>query len=205
IWSGLLARAGALPTGGRRTALIALVAVPLLVSIIGSTIGSGPVGAVASIGSAAFSAFAYLVATTSAEAITKLIGRIDPLATVTATEVAEQQDDAPAPVAGPLPRRTAGQALQVVGEEIAEQAADYLRSHGSPPERSHETTEQDGEETEVTASERPCERDRPRAEDASTERVLTAQERRRLEGRRNRERVARLDRKSTRLNSSHVK
>lgn len=123
IWAGKLARANALPeSGGARTALIALVAVPLLVSIIGSTIGSGPVGAVASIGSAAFAAMAYLVATTSSAAITKLVGDIDRLRdTTTVTETPADNEDQEH---GDLADRDA---LEVVGEEIADQAADYLR------------------------------------------------------------------------------
>lgn len=117
IWAGKLARAEALPAkGGVLNALIALVAVPLLVSIVGSTIGSGPVGAVASIGSAAFAAMAYLVATTSAAAITALLGRIDGRTTV--TEVPTDVEDLP---------DSDRDALEFVGEEIADQAADYLR------------------------------------------------------------------------------
>jgi hypothetical protein len=132
IWAGKLARAEALPEkGGARTALIALVAVPLLVSIVGSSIGSGPVGAVASLGSAAFSAMAYLVATTSAAAISALVARIDGRTTVTATEVptggARQEHERPAPA--PLPRRADRRGPTVVGDALAEEAADYLRDH----------------------------------------------------------------------------
>lgn len=117
IWAGKLARAGVVPTGAARTALIALIAVPLLVSIVGSTIGSGPVGAIASLGAAAFSAMAYLVATTSATAISALVGRIDARAGHTAAPVNSE----------PLPRRSDRDALAVVGDAIAEEAADYLR------------------------------------------------------------------------------
>ncbi|MCY9787168.1 helix-turn-helix domain-containing protein [Nocardiopsis sp. EMB25] len=215
LWAGKLARAEALPKQGRtRTALISLIAVPLLVSIIGSTIGSGPVGAVASLGAAAFSAMAYLVATTSAAAITALVGRIDGRTRTTATEVpADNGDQEHGEPTTPLPHHTAGQALEVVGEEIAEQAADYLRdhtrSHGNPSERSHDTTrshdrspgrshgddspddnEANTTSDEVTPSERPSERSRSHGDDSSSERVLTAQERRRLKGIENRRRVA---------------
>ncbi|PZM96339.1 MAG: hypothetical protein DIU79_05325, partial [Actinobacteria bacterium] len=68
VWSGLLARTGARLSGPVRTALGAMVALPLLASVVGSTLGSGPVGAVASLGSAAFAALAWLVATTAATA-----------------------------------------------------------------------------------------------------------------------------------------
>jgi hypothetical protein len=198
-----LARAEALPEKGRaRTALVVLIAVPLLLSIIGSTIGSGPVGVVASLGSAAFSAMAYLVATTSAAAISALVARIDGRARITATEVPTGNEGREE-----LPRRSDRDrdALEVVGEEIAEQASDYLRSHGSPSERSHDNDRSHGTESErshgdtfdpddrsgtesgeVTASERPSEHERSHGDD----RPLTAQERRRLEGVKNRRRVA---------------
>ncbi|MFE1399239.1 winged helix-turn-helix domain-containing protein [Nocardiopsis dassonvillei] len=207
IWAGKLAFAGALPKGRVRTALVALVVIPLLVSIIGSTIGSGPVGAVASLGSAAFSLFAYLITVTSADAITAVMARITG---ATAPHHAEsgQNEAIPAP-----PRHNPGDGLAVAGEAIAEEAADYLRdhhrSHGGPSERSHEEDRSHGDSPErshgqqdpvtvppapepeqVIPSERPCERDRSHEDDESTERVLTAQERRRLEGERNRRRVA---------------
>jgi hypothetical protein len=215
IWAGLLARSNAFPDGGRRAALIALIVVPLLVSIVGSTLGSGPVGAVASIGSAAFSWFAYLIAVTSADAITHLVGR---MGTTTATEVlvdGDRQEHAgtvPAP-APPLPHHSDRTGLAVVGEAIAEEAADYLRdrqrSHESPSERSHGESRSHGAGTErsheenphppapdatgnehVRPSERPCERERSHGETEDADRALTAQERRRMEGQRNRQRIA---------------
>ncbi|WP_117199058.1 hypothetical protein [Nocardiopsis sp. TNDT3] len=128
IWAGKLAAARAFPEGRARTALVALIAVPLLISIVGSTIGSGPVGAVASLGAAAFSAMAYLVATTSAAAIEGLIARIDGRTTV--TEVAEDQEEKERRAApAPLPRLADRDrdALEVVGEELAEEVDDYLR------------------------------------------------------------------------------
>src|SRR5690554_1420964 len=76
VWSGLLARTGAQFTGPVRAALGALVALPLLASVVGSTLGSGPVGAVASLGAAAFSALAWLVATTAATATAALLDQI---------------------------------------------------------------------------------------------------------------------------------
>lgn len=131
IWAGKLARAEALPVKGRaRTALVALIAVPLLVSIIGSTIGSGPVGAIASLGAAAFSAMAYLVATTSATAISALVDRIDARSDrTTATEVPTAGEDQEHDELPPLPRRSdlTRDALTVVGEALAEEAEGYLR------------------------------------------------------------------------------
>ncbi|MEV2279354.1 hypothetical protein AB0I72_27635 [Nocardiopsis sp. NPDC049922] len=199
IWAGLLARSGAFPTGGRRFALVALITVPLVISIIGSTLGSGPVGAVCSLGAAAFSAFAYLTAVTSADAITTNLGQITPTATLV---------DA-SPHGESSPHSTVGEGPEVVRQEIAEEAADYLRSHTGPSERSHEEdcshgttlvrshgdhrdddTDPDPGSGQVTPSERPSERSRSHEDDESTERVLTAQERRRLEGVRNRRRVA---------------
>ncbi|WP_077692924.1 MULTISPECIES: winged helix-turn-helix domain-containing protein [Nocardiopsis] len=208
IWAGLLARSQAFPTGGRRAALIGLIVVPLLVSIVGSTIGSGPVGAVASLGSAAFSWFAYLIAVTSADAIGQLVKRMGTATTATEIPVDNEDQEYEEPTT-PLPHRTAGEALEVVGEELAEQVDDYLRSHGSPSERSHGQTRShgtgpershgdaspaddgaDAESAQVTPSERTSERDRSHDDGESPERVLTAQERRRLEGLQNRRRVA---------------
>ncbi|MFE6387656.1 AsnC family protein [Nocardiopsis dassonvillei] len=207
IWAGKLAFAGALPKGRVRTALVALIVIPLLVSIIGSTIGSGPVGAVASLGSAAFSLFAYLITVTSADAITAVMTRITGATAPNHTESGQNEAVTAPPCHNP------GDGLAVVGEAIAEEAADYLRdhhrSHGGPSERSHEEDRSHGDSPErshgqqdpvtvppapeseqVIPSERPCERDRSHEDDESTERVLTAQERRRLEGERNRRRVA---------------
>lgn len=178
IWAGKLAAARSLPqTGPAGAALVAMIAVPLVVSIIGSTIGSGPVGAVASIGSAAFSAMAYLVATTSATAITSLLDRIS-RRTTTATEVPTegQGDDV-------LPRRSdrARDALEVVGEEIADQAADYLRTR-SPrgDERGDDASSPGGDDGETGEIHPPNGGgdDAPAAlEDAARRRSQTARQR----------------------------
>src|SRR5690554_7478276 len=76
VWSGLLARTGAQFSGPVRAAQAAVAALPLLASVVGSTLGSGPVGAVASLGAAAFSALAWLVATTAATATAALLDQI---------------------------------------------------------------------------------------------------------------------------------
>ncbi|MFE0270509.1 hypothetical protein ACFWZ7_26195 [Nocardiopsis alba] len=178
IWAGKLAAARSLPTGPAGAALVAMIAVPLVVSIIGSTIGSGPVGAVPSMGAAVFSAMAYLVATTSATAITSLLDRISRRTTTTATEVpAEDQGD------DVLPRRSdrARDALEVVGEEIADQAADYLRTR-SPlgDERGDDASSpggDDGETGEIHPSTGGGD-DAPAAlEDAARRRSQTARQR----------------------------
>lgn len=196
IWAGLLARGDTFPVGGWRTALIALITVPLLVSIVGSSIGSGPVGAVASIGSAAFAWFSYLVSVTSSVAITQLVNRMQ--TSVTVTEASTARTDTPGESA---PAHTGAEdGLDVVGEAIVQGAEEHLRSHGGPSERSHEAGRSHGEiepapaedESQVNPSERPSERDRSHGDDETTERVLTAQERRRLEGEQNRRAVARI-------------
>lgn len=190
VWSGLLARTGAQFTGPVRAALGALVAVPLLASVVGSTIGSGPVGAVASLGAAAFSALAWLVATTSATATAALLRRIDQRTATEVTEVTEVDESSATP----------GDALAVVGDAIADEAAEYLRrSHERPSDHTGDRTEPvpaltgaptgaPDESDQVSAS------DRMRSHDSDedtedTERVLSAPERRRLEGERNRARV----------------
>ena len=167
IWAGLLARGNTFPVGPWRTALIALIVGPLIVSIVGSVIGSGPVGAVASIGSAAFAWFSYLVSVTSSEAITQLVTR---MRTTTATEVptpAEGQGD------DVLPRRAdrARDALEVVGEEIAERAADYLRDHGG------DDTSSPGGDDGSTGDIHPSTDTPPALEDAARRRSQTARQR----------------------------
>lgn len=195
VWSGLLARTGARFSGPVRAALGALVALPLLVSAVGATLGSGPVGAVTSLGSAAFSALAWLVATTAATATAALLDRIDQR-TAPVVDEADESDE---------PSSTVGDALAVVGDALAEQAAAYLRAL---PERPDHTCDRIDESTSDRAGEPTCDRagdhtgnllvatsdrtsDRP-ADDVD-ERAVRAREiaaRRREEGRRNRSRVA---------------
>src|SRR5690606_13714277 len=97
VWSGLLARTGAQFTGPVRTALGAMVALPLLASVGGSTLRSGPVGAVAAVGSAAFAALAWLVATTAATATAALLNRIDQRTATEVTEVTEVDESSATP------------------------------------------------------------------------------------------------------------
>src|SRR5690554_3242110 len=134
VWSGLLARTGAQFTGPVRASLGALVAVPLLVSAVGATLGSGPVGAVTSLGSAAFAALAWLVATTAATATAALLARIDQR-TAPVVDEADEDDESSS---------TVGDALAVVGDTLAEEAEAYLRGL---PERPDHTSDRAGEPT----------------------------------------------------------
>ena len=195
VWSGLLARTGVRLSGPVRAALGALVALPLVASAVGATLGSGPVGAVTSLGSAAFAALAWLVATTAATATATLLDRIDQRTAPAVDEAGESDEPSP----------TAGDALAVVGDALAEQAAAYLRAL---PERPAPTSDREGESTSDRADEPTCDRagdhtgnllvatsdrtsDRPAGD--VDERAVRAQgiaARRREEGRRNRRMVA---------------
>lgn len=188
VWASLLARAGAHLAGALRGALGALVALPLAASVVGSTLGSGPVGAVASLGSAAFALLAWLVATTSATAVAGLLARLD-----------DRRTTEPVPVdVDPAGLVDVGRAdgLDVVGEAIADEAASYLRAL---PDR-----DRTGDHTEVDPCDRggdqtgsvlvaPSDRTSDRTGDPETEtesaqaREIAAQ--RRAEGARNRDRV----------------
>ena len=77
IWAGILARSGTTISKTTMKLFAFLIAGPLLVSIVGSSLGSGPVGAACSIGSALFAGLAYLITTTSAEAIGQALVKID--------------------------------------------------------------------------------------------------------------------------------
>lgn len=195
VWSGLLARTGAQFSGPVRAALGALVALPLAASAVGATLGSGPVGAITSLGSAAFAALAWLVATTAATATAALLNQIDQR-TAPVVDEADESDE---------PSSTPGDALAVVGDALAEEAAAYLRAL---PERPDHTSDRAGESTSDRAGEPTCDRagdhtgnllvatsdrtsDRPA--DGVDERAVRAREiaaRRREEGRRNRRMVA---------------
>jgi len=202
VWSGLLARTGAQFTGPVRTALGAMVALPLLASAVGATLGSGPVGAVTSLGSAAFAALAWLVATTAATATAALLARIDQR-TAPVVDEADEDDESSS---------TVGDALAVVGDTLAEEAEAYLRAL---PERPDHTCDRVDESASDRAGEpssgRPDESTSDRAGDQGNllvatsdrapdrpagdvdERAARAQgiaARRREEGRRNRIRVA---------------
>ena len=203
VWSGLLARTGAQFSGPVRAALGAMVAVPLLASVVGSTIGSGPVGAVASLGAAAFSALAWLVATTSATATAALLNQIDQRTAPVVDEAGESDE----------PSSTPGDALAVVGDALAEEAAAYLRALPERPDHTcdrvdESTSDREGEPPSGRTDEPTCDRDgdhkgnslvatsdrasdRPAGDvDERAVRARAIAARRREEGRRNRSRVA---------------
>src|SRR5690554_1825664 len=146
VWSGLLARTGARFSGPVRAALGALVALPLFASAVGATLGSGPVGAVTSLGSAAFAALAWLVATTAATATAALLDRIDQRTAPVVDEAGESGE----------PSSTVGDALAVVGDALAEQAAAYLRALPERPaptsDRADESTSEDRKSTRLNPS-----------------------------------------------------
>lgn len=203
VWRGILARAGATIEPATLRLFAVLVAAPLLVSIVGSTLGSGPVGAACSIGSALFAGLAYLINTSASAAIGQSIREIDRLEArqMAASEVSREPAHTDESRASGLPRRTAGDGLAVAGDVIADQAADYLRSHEDPserPTRSHgiedRSHEGDGPDNNGTAADSqqvtPSKRPRTHEEAPAPDRPLTAQERRRLEGEKNRRRVA---------------
>lgn len=154
VWSGLLARTGARFSGPVRAALGALVALPLAVSAVGATLGSGPVGAVTSLGSAAFAALAWLVATTAATATAALLDRIDQRTAPVGGEADEDDESS----------STVGDALAVVGDALAEQAAAYLRAL---PERPAPTSDRADE----SASDRAGEPSSGRTDEATSDRA----------------------------------
>jgi len=187
VWSGLLARTGAQFSGPVRAALGAMVAVPLLASVVGSTLGSGPVGAVASLGAAAFSALAWLVATTSATATAALLDRIDQRTAPVVDEAGESDESSSA----------VGDALAVVGDALAEQAAAYLRALPERPDHTSDRTDEPASDRAtdhtgnslVATSDRAS--DRPAGDvDERAARARAIAARRREEGRRNRRMVA---------------
>ena len=77
VWRGSLARHRARLAAWQEATLAALITVPLLVSIVGSTAGSGPVGAATSLGAAAFALLSYLISVTASAAIQHQITRLD--------------------------------------------------------------------------------------------------------------------------------
>ncbi|GLU49846.1 hypothetical protein [Nocardiopsis ansamitocini] len=197
VWRGILARAGTVLDAATNRFFVALMLAPLLVSIVGSWLGTGPVGAACSIGSALFAGLAYLINTSASAAITQSIHQID------------HQNSAPTPPARtdartePVPAPTAtGPAFEESVTQVSTSAVreieDYLSARASgaaptaEPDRSHDDTTTPHTEVsgQVGASERPCEHPAPTHGSEDSERVLTAQERRRLEGERNRASVA---------------
>lgn len=194
VWRGILARAGTVIDQSTSRLFLTLMVVPLLVSVVGSSLGAGPVGAACSVGSALFAGLTYLINTSASDAIKQSITKIDQADTPPESPSergAPPGTDGASITTAPEP----GDGLDVVADALADQAADFLRSHESPSERSHESDRSHGpDETtdqpefgQVGASERPWEQDRLHGAEQAP---LTAQERRRLEGLQNRKRVA---------------
>ncbi|MEE2055485.1 hypothetical protein Q8A49_33815, partial [Nocardiopsis umidischolae] len=77
IWRGLLARAGTEIDDRTGRLFLALMVVPLLISIVGSYLGTGAVGVACSLGSALFAGLTYLINTSAADAISQSITKID--------------------------------------------------------------------------------------------------------------------------------
>ena len=198
IWRGLLARAGTVIDSRTGWLLLFLMVAPLLASTVGSYFGTGVVGVACSAGSALFAGLAYLINTTSAAAIGQSIAALNEKkeAPTPSERPSEQTAHTDTPRASTLPRRTPGDSLGEDGEALADAAAEFLRSHGTPSERPSEHPRPHGEieptPTEDESQVSPSERDRSHEDDEASERLLTAQERRRLEGEQNRLRVARI-------------
>lgn len=169
-WRGGLAGSKAKLDGLPVPVLNAMIAVPLLASIIASTAGSGPVGAVCSIAAAAFAWMAYLISVTGAEAITQAVTRMD---AETAREDVEDQGDEE------LPRRSDRDrdALEVVGEEIADQAADFLRHQDHGGDHGGDDTSSPGGDDGSTGDIHPSTDAPPALEDAARRRSQSARQR----------------------------
>lgn len=178
VWASLLARAGARLTRPVHAALGALVALPLAASVVGSTLGSGPVGAVASLGSAAFAVLAWLVATTSATAVAGLLARLDRPVEHKHQPVDVDQVDR--------------DGLHLVGDALADEAQAYLRAL---PDRDHtevDPRDRGGDHTGnllVAPSDRTPERGGDPAPETGSAPAREIAERSRTEGARNRSRV----------------
>lgn len=183
IWRGMLARAGTTVDSKTGWLFLALMVGPLLISIVGSYLGTGPVGVACSLGSALFAGLTYLINTSAASAIKQSIARID--------EVTERPSERPAHTEAPRPSESAvqpgGDGLDVVADAIVQGAKEHLRSHGARSERSHEEPAAQGEiefpEPIESAQVTPSDRER-------SDEPMTAQERRRIQGLENRRRVA---------------
>ncbi|WP_017578571.1 hypothetical protein [Nocardiopsis kunsanensis] len=126
-WRGGLARSRAVISGLPVPVLNAMIAFPLIASIVASTAGSGPIGAVCSVSAALFAWMAYLFSVTGSAAIAQAVGRMDAeqRTATTVTEVTEDREETAS-------SETGDDGLQVVGDALAEEAADYLRTTEDP-------------------------------------------------------------------------
>lgn len=176
-WKGGLLRGRAVIEALPHWALITLITVPLVASIVASTAGAGAVGAACSLGAAAFAWFAYLVSSTGAVAITQAVTRMDTQQRThtTVTETLADNEDQEHEELPPLPRRADRDALEVVGEEIAQEAADFLRDHGGD-ERGDDASSPGGDDGS-TGDVHPSTDAPPALEDAARRRSQTARQR----------------------------
>lgn len=122
VWAGILARSGTKIEKATARLFGVLIGGPLLVSIVGSVLGSGPVGAACSIGSALFAALAYLITTTSSDAIGQALVKIDRLERPAATP------------GSPAPRRpdtpgSEGRAQAGIGDQTAAWLAELTEAN----------------------------------------------------------------------------
>ncbi|MBR8745325.1 hypothetical protein [Nocardiopsis sp. MG754419] len=129
VWRGILARAGAKVDDNTQKLFAFLVAAPLLVSIVGSSIGSGPVGAACSIGSALFAGLAYLINTSASATIGQAIAKID--ATANTKQKAPATPDGPAVTPDgslsrrrPQPKQSPAESAGI-GDQTARWLADF--------------------------------------------------------------------------------
>src|SRR5690606_3351176 len=123
---------------------------PRCAPAVAATLGSGPAGAVPSLGSAAFAALAWLGATTAATAPAALLNEIDQRPAPVVDEADESDESS----------STVGDALAVVGDALAEEASAYLRAL---PERPDRTCDRVDESTSDRTGAPTCDRDGDRA------------------------------------------
>ena len=127
IWRGILARAGAEVDPQTNRFFLGLMIVPLLISVVGSTLGSGPVGAACSIGSGLFAGLAYLINTSAAATIMQAIAKLDAATKAKKNGKKEGADEGSATPEGPLPRRRLrAEETSVVDTGIGDRAAAWL-------------------------------------------------------------------------------
>lgn len=129
---GWQVRYGADLTTWQARCMTAAIVVPLLGSIVGSTAGSGPVGAACSIGAAAFAGLAYLASVTLSTAIRYQITRLDRGTAEERLAATATQQDTPAPAAAAAAGAHSG-GQEPEESPVAVEAAEFLQQHTPPP------------------------------------------------------------------------
>src|SRR5699024_8449564 len=133
------------------------------------------------LGAAAFAWFAYLVSSTGAVAITQAVTRMDTQQRThtTVTETLADNEDQEHEELPPLPRRADRDrdALEVVGEEIADQAADFLRHQDHGGDHGGDDASSPGGDDGSTGDIHPSTETPPALEDAARRRSQTARQR----------------------------